>query len=108
LGRKKVFIGRRIYVSKLGIFAGKSSMATDVEIVKSVEDGHNVIITGQAGTGKSIIINELYQLLVRQGKNVIITATTGIASTMFPDDAIFFRKNAKFVYIIFSTNENSL
>ena len=60
-------------------------MATNVEIVKSVENGHNVIITGQAGTGKSIIINELYQLLVRQGKNVIITATTGIASTMFPD-----------------------
>ena len=43
-------------------------MATNVEIVKTVEDGHNVIITGQAGTGKSFIINELYQLLVRQGK----------------------------------------
>jgi predicted GTPase len=57
-------------------------MATNVEIVKSVEDGHNVIITGQAGTGKSFIINELYQLLVRQGR---ITATTGIASTMFPN-----------------------
>jgi adenylylsulfate kinase-like enzyme len=60
-------------------------MATNVEIVKSVEDGHNVIITGQADTGKSFIINELYQLLARQGKNVRITATTGIASTMFPD-----------------------
>ena len=60
-------------------------MATYVEIVKSVEDGHNVIITGQAGTGKSFIVNELYQLSVRQGKNVRITATTGIASTMFPD-----------------------
>ena len=34
-------------------------MATNVEIVKSVENGHNVIITGQAATGKSIIINEL-------------------------------------------------
>ena len=60
-------------------------MATNVEIIKSVEDGQNVIITGQAGTGKSFIINELYQLLVRQGNNVRITATTGIASTMFPD-----------------------
>jgi hypothetical protein len=39
-----VFIGGRIYVNKLGIFAGKSSMTTDVEIVKSVEDGHNVIV----------------------------------------------------------------
>lgn len=64
-------------------------MATNVEIVKSVEDGHNVIITGQAGTGKYFIINELYQLLARQGKNVRITVTTGIASTMFPDATPF-------------------
>ena len=41
--------------------------------------GHNVLITGQAGTGKSYIIGHLKKRLSEMGKNVSVTASTGIA-----------------------------
>ena len=47
--------------------------------------GHNVIITGQAGTGKTCLIKKLYFQLKNSGKHVKVVATTGIASTLLPD-----------------------
>lgn len=41
--------------------------------------GHNTLILGQAGTGKSYILNELTKLLKLMRKNVATTATTGLA-----------------------------
>lgn len=55
------------------------------EIEHAVENGHNIIISGQAGTGKSFIIKKLYYKLKNDGKKVKITATTGIASSVLPE-----------------------
>ena len=43
-----------------------------------VESGANVFITGNAGTGKSFILNKIS----RQNENVFATATTGVASIL--------------------------
>lgn len=55
----------------------------DIEF--AVENGHNIANLGQAGTGKSFIVKKLYHKLKRSGRNVKITATTGIASTVLPE-----------------------
>ena len=47
--------------------------------------GHNLVLTGQAGTGKSYTLGVLHTLLKRDGKRVQLTCTTGIACTHFPD-----------------------
>ena len=47
--------------------------------------GHNVVICGQAGTGKSYLIKSIYNELTRTGKKVALTATTGIACRQFKE-----------------------
>ncbi|XP_055998369.1 uncharacterized protein LOC125678781 [Ostrea edulis] len=44
---------------------------------------HNLYIGGQAGTGKTFLLLEIYNLLKKQNKMVYITCTTGIACTNF-------------------------
>ncbi|XP_053395637.1 uncharacterized protein LOC128555878 [Mercenaria mercenaria] len=41
--------------------------------------GHNLVITGQAGTGKSFIVGEIVKNLRASGRKVQLTCTTGIA-----------------------------
>jgi ATP-dependent exoDNAse (exonuclease V) alpha subunit len=43
--------------------------------------GHNIFLTGQAGTGKSYTLNKIIKKLRDQDKVVAVTASTGIAST---------------------------
>lgn len=43
--------------------------------------GHNIFLTGQAGTGKTYTLNKIIKALQKQGKNVSRTASTGIAAT---------------------------
>lgn len=43
--------------------------------------GKSVFLTGPAGSGKTYILNKLIRELKRQGKEVAITASTGIAAT---------------------------
>ena len=42
--------------------------------------GHNILITGFPGTGKSFTVIELAKQLKAVAKNVVVTATTGIAA----------------------------
>jgi ATP-dependent DNA helicase PIF1 len=42
--------------------------------------GHNILLTGFPGTGKSYTICEIARKLKRMGKNVRLTASTGIAA----------------------------
>jgi len=42
--------------------------------------GFNVFITGSAGVGKSFLLREVVSQLKRQGKQVVVTASTGIAA----------------------------
>jgi ATP-dependent exoDNAse (exonuclease V) alpha subunit len=43
--------------------------------------GHNIFLTGNAGTGKTYTLNNIIQELRNRGKIVAVTASTGIAST---------------------------
>ena len=52
---------------------------------RQVLRGHNVIISGQGGTGKSYIVKEIYDALTSSGKHVFITCSTGIACTIYPN-----------------------
>ena len=53
------------------------------EIVNLVLEGHNVIICGQAGVGKTHVINVLYKTIKQNKQNINITASTGIATLPF-------------------------
>lgn len=52
--------------------------ARAIEIMLS---GANVLLTGQAGSGKSWTINEFVKQAKKQRKKVVVTATTGLASS---------------------------
>ena len=47
-----------------------------------VLEGHNVIVTGQAGTGKSHLLCALADLLTQSGKTVQKAASTGLAASV--------------------------
>jgi ATP-dependent DNA helicase PIF1 len=44
-------------------------------------EGHNVLLTGPAGSGKTYILNEFIRRSKSLGKYVAVTATTGLAAT---------------------------
>ncbi len=48
-----------------------------------VSQGHNVVITGQAGVGKTTLLKQLGRNLRNSGRKVVYTAATGIASLHF-------------------------
>ena len=64
-----------------------------------VDEGKNVYVFGNAGTGKSLILQEAVLRLRRLGKKVAVTASTGIAgvaiggSTLHAFAATFVPKN---------------
>lgn len=43
--------------------------------------GHNVLLTGPAGSGKTYVLNQFIKQAKREGKHVSVTATTGLAAT---------------------------
>lgn len=43
--------------------------------------GHSVFLTGQAGAGKTFVLNQFIKLAKHEGKHVSVTATTGLAAT---------------------------
>jgi len=53
--------------------------------LKAALSGNNVFITGQAGTGKSFLVKEIFQQLEQSGKNVAIISSTGISGTLSKD-----------------------
>lgn len=44
-------------------------------------EGHNVLLTGPAGSGKTYVLNEFIRRAKARGKYVAVTATTGLAAT---------------------------
>ncbi|HSX05643.1 MAG TPA: AAA family ATPase [Candidatus Saccharimonadales bacterium] len=44
-------------------------------------EGHSVFLTGAPGAGKTYVLNEFIRLASRSGKDVAVTASTGIAAT---------------------------
>lgn len=51
------------------------------EALKALKLGHNVFLTGPAGSGKTYLLNQYIKYLNDQNINVGITASTGIAAT---------------------------
>lgn len=43
--------------------------------------GHNILLTGQAGSGKTFVLNEFIKRAKADGKSIAVTATTGLAAT---------------------------
>ena len=56
-----------------------------MEVSEAINKGHNVLVLGQAGTGKSKLLSKTYEMLKIQHKNVQALATTGIASSILPN-----------------------
>lgn len=51
------------------------------EAIAILEDGHNVLLTGPAGSGKTFLLNQYISHLRKNGIGVAVTASTGIAAT---------------------------
>lgn len=54
---------------------------TQKEALKILKSGRNVFLTGQAGSGKTYVLNEYIGFLRKKKRSVGITASTGIAAT---------------------------
>jgi ATP-dependent DNA helicase PIF1 len=54
---------------------------TQSDALNILKLGHNVFLTGPAGSGKTYILNSYIQYLKEKSVNVAITASTGIAAT---------------------------
>ena len=57
-------------------------------IVKIAAAGHNILVTGQGGTGKSYLVRALRSDLQRTGKKVVIVCASGIAGTVYLEDGV--------------------
>ena len=51
------------------------------DFLKLIEKGHNVFLTGKAGTGKTFVVKKAIEILELQGKRIVAVAPTGIAAT---------------------------
>ena len=60
-------------------------MSVNDNIISAAISGHNFFILGQAGTGKSTVVKELYEILTSLGKKVKTAASTGLAATRLPN-----------------------
>lgn len=49
--------------------------------IQLAKEGHNIFLTGQAGTGKTYTLNKIIDALEKEGKIVAKTASTGISAT---------------------------
>lgn len=54
---------------------------TQNEALAIMESGQSVLLTGAAGTGKTYLLNKFIKRARAEGKNVAVTATTGLAAT---------------------------
>ena len=56
------------------------------EAISLAVDGHNIIVTGQAGTGKSFLLTQIANQLTKKGKIVQKAASTGLAASIIAED----------------------
>lgn len=54
---------------------------TQNEALAIMEEGQSVLLTGAAGTGKTYVLNQFIKRTRHAGKNIAVTATTGLAAT---------------------------
>src|SRR5665647_2069821 len=51
------------------------------QALRILHDGQSVFLTGAPGSGKPYVLNAFVRSAVKRGKNVAVTASTGIAAT---------------------------
>ncbi|MDB5186078.1 MAG: putative helicase [Candidatus Saccharibacteria bacterium] len=54
---------------------------TQEEALAILDSGASVLLTGAAGTGKTYTLNQFIKRARKKGKNIAVTATTGLAAT---------------------------
>ena len=54
-----------------------------VSCVSLAKEGHNFMIYGEAGTGKSLTVNQICQSLQSLGRNVQVVCSTGVACDVY-------------------------
>src|SRR5664279_3965835 len=52
-----------------------------LQALKIMLEGQSVFLTGAPGAGKTYLLNEFIRRAKREGKNIAVTASTGIAAT---------------------------
>jgi ATP-dependent exoDNAse (exonuclease V) alpha subunit len=52
----------------------------------AIPSGRSLLLTGQAGTGKSYVIKSAVKLLRKRGDSVALTCSTGIATSVFEEE----------------------
>lgn len=60
-----------------------------LRVLDEVRLGRNVFFTGSAGVGKSFMLNEVVKMLKASGRNVAVTAPTGIAALAIEGRTIY-------------------
>ena len=53
--------------------------------MKTAVAGHNLLLSGQAGTGKSYVVNGLVRALRSCGKKVVVVCSSGISCSVYGD-----------------------
>ena len=57
------------------------------EAIDIAIEGHNMLLLGSAGTGKSFVVNDIAKQLKERGKHVQLTCSTGIACSVYREKA---------------------
>ncbi len=60
--------------------SGNMASNRQEEAIRIVSNNHNLLLTGQAGSGKSRVLKELIPMLRKQGKQVAVLCTMGMAA----------------------------
>jgi len=68
------------FTKKKAMTIAKSLGVEQKRALELARKGHNLFITGGAGTGKTFILKEIIRELEDKGKHVAVTASTGVAT----------------------------
>ena len=69
----------------IGIGWEYQSTLTDQQVYAELLDGHNVVLTGQAGTGKLFLLQDVVAMLEFRETPYALLCTTGIACLQYFD-----------------------
>ena len=59
------------------------------DVLHFVGQGHNLLITGQAGTGKSLVIRSIIKECHKKNLSVAVVCSSGIACKVYPGGVAF-------------------
>ena len=61
---------------------GEGTYPTMNHVHELASSGHNLLVTGQAGSGKTTTVIAMMNILSRMGRSIAVTASTGIAAKL--------------------------